>query len=122
MSSHPHFINSGVKYYKRKIEIINAVISTTALNNTARLFEKMYPEAVILIIYLSYVDDLMGGTSTRERVPKLIEEIEEIAAMGGFRYKKFIIGGDNHEEINLMSSEQEVCGKVLGVGWDPKLD
>ena len=31
LSSHPHFINSGVKYYKRKIEIINAVISTTAL-------------------------------------------------------------------------------------------
>ena len=31
LSSHPHFINSGVKYYKRKIEIINAVILTTAL-------------------------------------------------------------------------------------------
>ena len=31
LSSHPHFINSGVKYYKRKIEIMKTVIFITAL-------------------------------------------------------------------------------------------
>ena len=40
LSSHPHFINSGVKYYKRKIEIINAVISTTALIISMNLLQK----------------------------------------------------------------------------------
>ena len=40
LSSHPHFINSGVKYHKRKIEIINAVISTTALIISINLLQK----------------------------------------------------------------------------------
>ena len=84
-------------------------IVMSALRRTAEMFGCISERAASVIIEDSYMDDVVSGAYTREEALKAIEDIQKIAAEGGFTFKKFTISGTESGD------EHEVS--VLGIRW-----
>ena len=97
--------------------------STTALRNTAQMYEHINPRAAQAVINSTYVDDLVTGEENVERAKQLIEDVKKITEPGGFVFKKFLISGDH---AGLKSEGQGMFGgleeKVFGLRWNPAED
>lgn len=92
---------------------IAGCISQCALRGTATTYKSMDEVAAIKIQEDTYVDDTISGDKDKKSAIKLSENMDAIAAKGGFIYKETVISGD-------ASSDEP--RKVLGLGWDSGTD
>ena len=91
-----------------------AVKETTKLDN----FATQFPAARQALDRDSYVDNTNVGAENLEQLQNKIEEIEYVAAKGGFMYKPWTVSGTKSEDVLLgYSSEDGLSEKNLGVLW-----
>ena len=103
-------------------------ISIVAIKETAKLddFETKYPFAYQALMFDSYVDNVFLTAPDTETLVQGITEIETVSAKGGFKFKEWIVSGQNIPEQkvsiklpNAIDPEEE---KALGVFWNVKDD
>ena len=103
-------------------------ISIVAVKETAQLedFKTRYPVAYQALMYDSYVDNVFLTAPDIETLVQGIAEIEQVSAKGGFKFKEWIVSGQNIPEQkvsiklpNAIDPEEE---KALGVFWDVRDD
>ena len=106
---------ADVKIYKTRCVNFGdkpaGAVALTAMRNTADLYRSIDEEAADKLRDDSYVDDTSSGADTRERAVELSMNMEKIAAMGGFKFKKTTMSGDDADPI-----------RILGTGWDTRDD
>ena len=97
--------------------------SQIALKETAFLNDNAvcYPEAKKTLVENSYVDNSFTIADDVQSIHKNIEEIEAVAATGGFYYKPWIISGQDIDDKAITSPDIE-DERALGVFWDVKND
>ena len=103
-------------------------ISIVTVKETAQLGDcrTRYPVAFQALMYDSYVDNVFLTAPDTETLVAGIEEIETVSAKGGFKFKEWIVSGQNIPEKkvsiklpNAIDPEEE---KALGVFWNVKED
>ena len=103
-------------------------ISIVALKETAKLndFENKYPVAYQALMFDSYVDNVFLTAPNINTLVQGIEEIETVSTKGGFKFKEWIISGQNLPEqkvsLKLPNSIDPDEEKALGVFWNVKED
>ena len=122
--------------YRMKVHIFGAVsspgCSNYALKRTATDFSEAYPEASKLLKNNFYVDDLLGSAPTNAEAKRLVSEVEELCAKGGFNLTKFVV---RDQEIVKQLPPEKVkteaaveiegdsrIGRALGVLWNIEND
>ena len=91
---------------------------------TAKLedFEEKYPVARKALSEDSYMDNTFVTAQTMAEIENKIEEVELVATQGGFKYKEWIISGQNVPEQILSVTPPNANGvyeeKALGLHWD----
>ena len=103
-------------------------ISIVTVKETANLGDcvSKYPVAYQALVHDSYVDNVFLTAPDVETLLKGIAEIETVSAKGGFKFKEWVISGQNIPEQkvsiklpNAINPEEE---KALGVFWNAKDD
>ena len=103
-------------------------ISGVAMAETGKLydFEQKYPIAFEALTNKAYVDNIFHTSPTLEKLKADIAEIELVASAGGFKFKEWVISGQNIPQQtisvylpNQISEDEE---RALGVNWDPRED
>ena len=103
-------------------------ISIVAVKETAVLedYQEKYPVAYQALTYDSYVDNVFLTAPDLTTLSAGIKEIEMVSAEGGFKYKEWIISGQNIPEqivtVKLPDAIDLEEEKALGVFWDVKND
>ena len=87
-------------------------MAQTALRKTAEEAAETHPEAAKTLLGNSYVDDICDSVSTVERAQKLMKDIDEVLASGGFKVK----GWTSSKAMKLL--KHEMAEKVLGLVWN----
>ena len=99
-------------------------LAVIAMKETAKLgnFQAEKPDAHRALAKDSYADNTFVTGDSHEDVKKKVEEVEFVAAHGGFKYKEWTFSGEKvpHHVIsvhlpNAIGVEEE---KALGVSWD----
>ena len=99
-------------------------LAVIAMKETAKLgnFQAEKPDAHRALAKESYADNTFVTGDSHEDVKKKVEEVEFVAAHGGFKYKEWTFSGEKvpHHVIsvhlpNAIGVEEE---KALGVSWD----
>jgi hypothetical protein len=88
-------------------------IAIAAVRETAEMFGQD-SEAAWFLKNRTYVDDCIAGSNSLPGLMQISKEIEEIVAMGGFRFKETHVTGD------LLAGGVPI--KVLGLIWDTESD
>ena len=121
-----------VRYFKMERLVMgnkpSASLSGVSLAETARLhdFPTRYPAAFTALTKDAYVDNIFLTAPDHDSLKAMIEEIEHVAAKGGFFFKPFVTSGERVPDIiigapvhdNLETTEE----KALGVYWDVTRD
>ena len=72
------------------------------------------------------MDNIFHTGPSLEKVKSDIKEIELVAAAGGFKFKEWVISGQDIPQqvisVHLPNQISEDEERALGVNWDPKLD
>ena len=103
-------------------------ISIVAVKETAKMndFEKRYPIAYQALTFDSYVDNVFLTAPDAATLLSGIKEIEMVAKQGGFKFKEWIISGEDIPEqmvsIKLPNAIAPEEKKALGVFWDVRED
>ena len=84
-------------------------IVMSALRRTAEMFRSVDEKAAEMIIRDSYMDDVVSGTLDKEEAIEAIENIQQIAGKGGFKFKKFT--------TSWTLDEPDFEESVLGIRW-----
>ena len=92
--------------------------STSSFRNTAKMNQEIDHHASETMLEDSYVDDVVSGDETMEKVEVTMKNMEKIAEHGGFQFKKFVTSGNKDEAIELFQDKE----KVLGILWNPGED
>jgi len=123
--------------YVMEVMIFGATCSpSTALyvvNNNARHFSSVYPEASKSILTKEYMDDLLDSTDSEEEARCRVREITEIHKSGGFLICNWLSNSKNvlseiPEEQKANSTKQLKpdsnlpTERVLGMWWDSETD
>ena len=82
--------------------------ASIALEKLALLFRDKYPLAYLVLLFDTYVDDMISGANTIEERDEQIRQVMEVLAAGGFVVKYVIQSGCQSEEEFI---------KVLGYKW-----
>ena len=90
-------------------------VAQTAVRETARLYRHIDEEAAELILNATFCDDTLAGGENKKEATKISDHMDQIVAMGGFRYKDTVMSGDKRPE----DTEKR---KVLGLCWDEEKD
>lgn len=117
-----------VRYFKMQRLVMgnkpSASLSGVALSETAKLmdFPIKYPAAYKALTSDAYVDNVFLTAPDHTCIRSMIEEIETVAAEGGFFFKPFIVSGDNQPDVVIGAVTPDAIGineeKALGVFWD----
>ena len=103
-------------------------ISGVAMAETGKLedFEQRYPVAYEALTNKAYVDNIFHTAPSYDKVKADIDEIEFVAARGGFYFKDWVISGQEIQQqiisVSLPNQISEDEERALGVNWDPKFD
>ncbi|XP_065079563.1 uncharacterized protein LOC135702458 isoform X2 [Ochlerotatus camptorhynchus] len=91
-----------------------------------------HPEAAEVILYDSYMDDILSGAETVQLAKKLRQDLEKLMLKGGFPVKKWcsnseeVLDGIPEEDretlVSIQDSSANQVIKALGLLWDPKKD
>ncbi len=69
-------------------------IAVTAVRKTAKLYEKLSPEAVWFNYNGTYADDVLSGDDNLEKLKSICNGFDAIVEKGGFKLKGNIMSGD----------------------------
>nr|XP_022914664.1 uncharacterized protein LOC111425114 [Onthophagus taurus] len=97
-------------------------LSTRCLYQLARDNEIAYPDAARSIDHDFYMDDLLTGANTEQRVLQLKQEISGILSQGKFELRKF---NSNSHKVNNNTELKDlnlIEAKILGIAWDSVKD
>ena len=94
-------------------------IAVSALKSTADMFAFVSEKAAHILKEDSYMDDVVSGGNSVSEAELLSADIQNIAARGGFKFKRFQYSKPSVEEHSEVDVGSE---KVLGVGWKPLED
>ena len=103
-------------------------ISIVAVKETAQLedCQTKFPVAYQALMSDSYVDNVFLTAPDTDTLVQGITEIETVAAKGGFKFKEWIVSGQNIPEkkvsIKLPNAMDPDEAKALGVFWNVKED
>ena len=103
-------------------------ISIVAVKETAQLedCQTKYPVAYQALMFDSYVDNVFLTAPDTDTLIQGITEIETVAEKGGFKFKEWIVSGQNILEkkvsIKLPNAIDPDEEKALGVFWNVKED
>lgn len=102
-------------------------IATRCLKELALQNSTKYPEAAKIIQQDFYMDDLLTGADSIEKLIILRDQINEILAQGGFILRKWAANHPslipNTHEPNLnVSLDKDIYTKTLGLFWNPSID
>ena len=122
----------NLRYFKMERLVMgnkpSASLSGVALSETAKLedFPKRYPAAHKALTTDAYVDNVFLTAPDHAVIRTSIQEIESVAAKGGFFFKPFIVSGDDQPDsvigIALPDAIKTTEEKALGVYWNVKDD
>ncbi|XP_055638129.1 uncharacterized protein LOC129776484 [Toxorhynchites rutilus septentrionalis] len=100
-------------------------------NRNAERFQNVHPEAVAIIKYKHYVDDMVLSTQTVEKAIELATTVRFIHEQGGFEIRNWVsnspevlakINGITVTEKNLDLTSELASQKILGMWWDTQAD
>lgn len=101
-------------------------------NKNAEEFREEHPKAVEAIVSNTYVDDMMDGGETPEKVIELVNQVQRIHNHGGFKIGKFLSNSTKVlETLGEPKSEQQrqldldpvqKLERVLGMFWNTSTD
>ena len=103
-------------------------ISIVAVKETSELedYRTRYPMAHKALNQNTYVDNVFHGADSKEELDNGINEIELVAAKGGFKFKEWTISYQKIPEkvigIKLPNAIDPNIEKALGVFWDVEED
>ena len=106
----------------------SANLSIIAVRKTAELedYPEKYPIAYKALIDDSYVDNVFLTASDSDKLRQGIDEIEFVGKKGGFKFKEWIVSGQNVPQqiigIQLPGAVAADEEKALGVHWDVEKD
>ena len=108
----------------------SSATTSYALRHLAETVKDDYPLNVHdMIRKRFYVDDGMGGASSKEELRELRDNVVDAMKRGGFELCKFksnlpeLMESDPKKEVKLGEKEErEESTKVLGVSWLPEVD
>ena len=86
-------------------------ISIEAADRTAEIFRHLSPKAADLIIYSSYLDNLVDSVPSYAEAQQLTKDANQILSKGGFTVKGWSFGGHDVQEAGTDIQH------VLGVCW-----
>ena len=95
-------------------------ISIVAVHKCTKLqdFETRLPEACEVLMKEIYVDNVLVVGPNDETVDKLINDVEEVAAAGGFKFKAWMRPKAGIQEDQVVSLDvYDDVEKALGVNW-----
>lgn len=78
-----------------------------ALVQCAHDHEKQYPFGAKLVRECFYVDDLLTGAETEEKVIEIKNELTSLLALGGFKITKWKSNGQIQETIEFKEKEEQ---------------
>ena len=123
--------------YRMKKHIFGATSSPTCANfclkKTATLNQADFDtETVRTVIKNMYVDDLMKSVNTNDLAIRLVNQLREILAKGGFRLRKWLSNNrkvleeipesDRADSLKNLESENLPTANALGLKWDAETD
>ena len=94
-------------------------IAECGLRRTAELSRDIYPKAYDVIMYETYVDDMLSGTDGVDRTFEVTDELHATLSKGGFTLKGFAMSGEEPPETLSTDNESVLVG---GLRWFPKGD
>ncbi|XP_068245290.1 uncharacterized protein [Palaemon carinicauda] len=98
----------------------SGIIAMLALRHTAELSVKDFPEASLVIMTNSYVDDIIHSVESKAEAFSLIRDIENVLSKGSFKIKRWTITGDNeHSDFEVSQNSNE---RILGLNWQCNKD
>jgi len=92
---------------------------------------KQYPAAMDVLSTQTYVDDIITGTNTVDKVLMLQQQTIQLLAHGGFVLKKWAsnrpevlknIPMEDRTTVISFDQKDECTVKILGLHWDPRSD
>jgi len=89
-------------------------IAIAAARETAEMFGRGKEEAAWFLKNRTYVDDCTAGSNSLTGLKKISKDLEDIVALGGFKFKETLMSGDEVKE--------DVPPKILGLMWDTRAD
>ena len=98
-----------------------AIITACAIQETAKTYTHIDPEAARIIEEDLYADDIVTGAETTEEINKLKKSIPEILSKGGFHIKGAVTSGDTSPEALALLGSGDI-NRVLGMNWNPATD
>ena len=106
----------------------SANVSQIALKETAKLEdnEERFPHAYAALCKDSYVDNTFVTANNHEVIHQKIAETEHVAGMAGFRYKPWVISGQDEGTVMVgqgpAGEGENTEEKALGLFWNVKED
>ena len=107
----------------------SSTISLVALQKTAELEKKKYPDAAEVILKNTYVDNILNSVNRKEDAIRLAVKVEVLLTIGGFKLRNWMFSEDNNKSIDIRNAvfsrlnRSEINqGKELGMLWDPLQD
>ena len=105
----------------------SATIAQLALQKTAEMDSKIYPDAAKTVLEDSYMDDILGSTQSGEDAVNQMRDIDQMLNDKGFKIKEWIhnIRSSSDSEraihnrlIDLEKAELADTEGVLGLQWN----
>ena len=106
----------------------SANFAVIAMKETAKLYdyEQRYPVAKKALSEDSYMDNTFVTAATPAELEAKIKEVEFVASEGGFKYKEWIVAGQNVPDQVISVALPNALGvneeKALGIHWDVVAD
>lgn len=74
-------------------------IATLSLRKTAKMVEKMFPQASEMIMKKTYVGDIIYSFNNHSEAEKTTSDVSLLTKRGDFKIKKWCIS-QNHQEVS----------------------
>lgn len=101
-------------------------------NTNAEEFRDEFPKAVDAIVLNTYVDDMMGGDESDDKVIQLVKDVQRIHEHGGFSVGKYLsnsekvleaLGAKKSTETKQLAEDPiHNLERVLGMFWNTTTD
>ncbi|CAG7684038.1 unnamed protein product, partial [Allacma fusca] len=106
-------------------------LATRTTYELAQREKTSYPNASKIIQEDIYVDDLISGGSTPEKVVELRQQVQDMMQSGGFTMRKWVSTNETvmssipeglKGSFNFLEISEDKTVKTLGIQWSPISD